>query len=128
MLKKGVITGIPESVQYTICFATSTMSLFDIAPTYVIVSAIVLAFIIVIGVFCIIYYCNRERNHLIFVYLYLFYINNNKGSDGDKKDNTKKVTTFMEYKKQYDATVSELGVNIMPDKQTIREIAKLLKK
>ena len=126
--RKEVITGIPGGIQYTICFATSTMNLFDIVPTYVIVSAIVLAFIIVIGTFFIIFYCNRERNHLILMYLYLVYINNNNGGDGDKGDNMKKVTTFKEYKKQYDTDVSNLGVNIVPDKQTIKEIAKLLKK
>lgn len=126
-----MITGSPEGIQHTICFATSTLNLFDIAPTYVIVSAIVLAYGIVFGIIYMIYYHMRNQKQLVFLYLcilYLSIISKTDGNDLEHESNASKMPTFNEYIKQYDAMILDLGVNIMPNKQLIDEIVKFFKK
>lgn len=82
-------------------------------PTYVVVSAIVLVFLFVIGVFgTAIYYIYRKYksidNHT-----------NKKYSNGKENDEAK---TYKDDKKSFKKEIADLGANTLPDSQTIGDM------
>lgn len=93
-----------------------TTGLSETTPQYVVITLLVLAFVIVLGIFGIaFFYIHRKYksidNHT-----------DKKYSLNNDKDGNNITNTYKEDKKSYKKDVSDLGANTLPDGQTIVSI------
>lgn len=101
-------------IQFNNIFPVLTTSLFETTPQYVIIALIVLIFIIVIGLFgTVFYYIYRKHNS----------IDNHTNKKYQKDNDNKEPDTYKIDRESYKKDVSDLGAKILPDGQTIVNMA-----
>lgn len=107
-----MVKGLVEYTQFNMNFTILTASLINTLPNYVIISFIVFCFILLIGILGLIFYALRRKYDSI---------DNHTNRKYSQKDNDPNV--YKEDKKEYKQDVSDLGVKILPDGQTIIDFA-----
>lgn len=106
-----MVEGVVEYIEFKICSIILTTGLFSEIPSYVIESVFALCFLLLIGTFLLIYYALYRKYNTINKYLKWKY----------KKDNAN-MDTYKEEKSDYEKEVSDLGAELLPNKQTIINI------
>lgn len=115
LIMKGVIKRFVEHIWFNTNFFTFLESgLFNEIPPYVIILAIILSFIIVIGIIIItLYYIKRKFDSI------------DKHTDKSLLNNNKNCSdTYKETKEEYKKIVSDLDAKILPDMQVTTKIVK----
>lgn len=108
-----------ECKQFNICSTTLTTDLLNTMPSYIIFFVMILALIIIIGLFITInkffstvnYYIKRKFDSI-----------DNFTDKNNSDNNDKPPNTYKETRKKYKKNVSELEAHIMPDEQTVVNI------
>lgn len=105
-----MVKGLVECIQFNMNSIVLATSLFNLMPQYVIISAIVFCFFIILGLFTLLfYYIYRKFNSID---------NHTNKKYDDKNHNRDNSNTYKEDKKEYKNDVSELEAKVLPDGQT----------
>lgn len=113
-----MVKGFVEYKQFYIVSTALDTSLFQTTPSYVIIAAIVLIFIVVLGLLGIIaYYIYRKFNSID--------IHTNKKYQDHNKDD--KEDTYKDDKEELKKDVSELEAQLLPGGQAVINLVDIIK-
>lgn len=105
-----MVKGLIECIQFNINSMVLATSLFNSLPQYVIVSVIILCFLIILGLFILLFY---------YIYRKFNSIDNHTNRKYDNENHTNEnLNTYKEDKNEYKNDVSELEAKVLPDGKT----------
>lgn len=110
-----MVKRVVERIQFNIVFTVLATNGFTQIPNYVVISAIILCFLVIIGILLLIFYYIRRKFNSIDNHTNKKYMHENY--------NDKDPNTYKQDKKELEKDISELEAKILPDGQNVANIA-----